>query len=220
MKVCTDACLFGAIVAKEIVNKSYKTILDIGTGTGLLSLILAQSNSNYLIDAVEINETAFQQAVQNFNESIFNKQLQAIHIDFLLINSCQRYDAIISNPPFFENDLKAINTNANLAKHSTALTLQQLLTKAASLLNPSGVIATLIPHNRSSYFEQCIRNTDLFCIKKIEIKQTLKHNYFRCIYILSKNISNTIYSSFSIKDEQDNYSAEFIQLLKNYYLYL
>ena len=115
MKVCTDSCLFGAWIADKIEQKIIvpKNILDIGSGTGLLSLMIAQK-TNAQIDGVEIDENSYQQSEDNFIESPWNKHLHAFHADIKNWNSGLKYDLIISNPPFYENDLKANKTHSCL----------------------------------------------------------------------------------------------------------
>ena len=138
MKVCTDACLFGAFVANclsPIVN-----CLDIGTGTGLLSLMLAQE-TNAQIDAVEIDAAAFQQAKENFKASPWSSRLNIFNTDILHYSTDKKYDCIISNPPFFEDDLKSFSEGKNIAKHNNALTLAQLLTAINAHLAATGFFA-------------------------------------------------------------------------------
>ena len=130
MKVCTDSCLFGAWVAEylEQEKNSLKTILDIGTGTGLLSLMLAQKTTAN-IDAVEIEEAASLQASNNFLASPWNNRLQVYHAPIQLFKPIhpKSYVFIICNPPFYENNLKTDNQLKNLALHSEALSLANLI---------------------------------------------------------------------------------------------
>src|SRR3954469_11797521 len=107
MKVCTDACLFGAYVADrfQITNSKFH-VLDIGAGTGLLSLMLAQKNSTVQIDAVEIDKAASEQAKENFKHSLWRDRLH-IHHQPIQEFGMNTYNLIISNPPFYENDLKS-----------------------------------------------------------------------------------------------------------------
>lgn len=221
MKVCTDACLFGAYVADSITNEhlTVTNCLDIGTGTGLLSLLLAQKCTAH-IDAVEIELAAFEQAAGNFAQSpwkdrlhIFNKDINSFHTD-------KKYDCIISNPPFFEGDLKSNAAAKNTAKHDTALTLQQLLQTAQQYLQPQGFFAVLLPYHRVSYFIKEAEKRQLFLQKKIQVKQTATHEYFRGILFFSQQQKGVITEDIVIKQDPVNYSAVFVQLLQDYYLHL
>ena len=219
MKVCTDACLFGAYVADMVKTKASANILDIGTGTGLLSLMLAQRVAA-AIDAVEIDEAAYQQAKENFENSPWKERLTVYNSDVLQFETGKKYDCIISNPPFYENDLKSSDTNKNNAKHDTSLTLEQLLVVAKKHLTDDGMFAVLLPYHRTDYFiKETIKN-DLHLSRKILVKQTEKHDHFRSILIFTCQQSMLTEETISIKTADDKYSVRFAELLKDYYLYL
>src|SRR6476620_3970566 len=120
MKVCTDACLFGAWVASEIRNEDLERVLDIGAGTGLLSLMIAQ-NSDAVIDAVEIDDHAYSQVVDNFSSSPWNDRLRVHHCSVQQFEPGCKYDLVISNPPFYEHSLRSPDSKKNMAMHSTHL---------------------------------------------------------------------------------------------------
>ncbi|MES2850640.1 MAG: methyltransferase [Bacteroidota bacterium] len=218
MKVCTDACLFGAWVADQVKTKAATNILDIGTGTGLLSLMLAQ-RVPAMIDAVEIDEAAYLQAKENFEQSPWKERLGIFNTNILKFDVEKKYDCIISNPPFFENDLKSTDKNKNAAKHDTALTLEQLLPTVQKLLKDDGSFAVLIPYHR---VEECILLAEKFGLqlsKKVLVKQTPKHEYFRGILIFSCTKKNMLTEEITIKNESNIYTERFSELLKDYYLY-
>src|SRR5689334_11682345 len=125
MKVCTDACLFGAWTASAITNEQLPAglILDIGAGTGLLSLMLGQQLNNSIIHAIEIDAVAAQQAGDNFAASSWSEQLHVYNTAIQSFSPAQQYDFIITNPPFFQNDLASPNAQRNLALHSHQLSL-------------------------------------------------------------------------------------------------
>lgn len=221
MKVCTDACLFGAYVA-EVINQeniSCNSILDIGTGTGLLSLMLAQKTAAP-IDAAEIDTAAFEQAGNNFKQSPWKEKLHIFNGDITTFTPGKKYDCIISNPPFFESDLKSVDENKNAAKHDTKLTLQQLLSVAKELLNETGLFAVLLPYHRINHCIEAAEKMQLYCSQKALVKQTTKHNYFRGILVFSKQQKTLNEETITIKNEDGNYNDRFAFLLKYYYLYL
>lgn len=219
MKVCTDACLFGACIAHQLQNSNAKNILDIGTGTGLLSLMLAQK-TNAVIDTVEIDETAFNQAKENIIQSPWKEKIHIFNSDILKFLPAKKYNCIISNPPFFESDLKSDDEKKNFAKHDTALTLTELLNTINAHLSEEGLFAILLPYHRSIYFEEESSKFNFYCTKKIVVKQTPKHNYFRAILFFSRTKSTVTTTEIIIKNEEGNYSTAFIDLLKDYYFYL
>ncbi|WP_439506350.1 tRNA1(Val) (adenine(37)-N6)-methyltransferase [Sediminibacterium sp.] len=220
MKVCTDACLFGAWVAKQIEIIDLKNILDIGTGTGLLSLMLAQT-SGAIIDAVEINELAAEQAAINFSNCPWKNQLHIHHksITRFAEERDHLYDLIIANPPFFDNQLKSQNRERNIAMHSELLSLEELSSCIYKLLADSGKAAILLPWNRVEEWKAIAKKTGLFCIKETAVKQTTNHSYFRSMVLMQKNDATASFNYIAIKEGND-YSKDFSQLLAPYYLAL
>ncbi|QEC69695.1 methyltransferase [Panacibacter ginsenosidivorans] len=222
LKVCTDACLFGAWVAKKIRNSksAVQNILDIGTGTGLLSLMLAQQ-TDAIIDAVEIDESAAMQARQNFKTSPWKERLSVYNnsIQEFAETKNQPYELIISNPPFFENDLRGDNIRRNIALHSSELSLDELLSAIDTYLKDNGSFAVLLPYHRTAYFEK-LAGLKYFLQEKILVKQTPKHNYFRSMLLFGSTKVETKESEIIIREEDQQYSSAFTELLKDYYLYL
>jgi tRNA1Val (adenine37-N6)-methyltransferase len=219
MKVCTDACLFGAWVASKIGNKitGVNHVLDIGAGTGLLSLIIAQKTNNTIIEAVEIDKNAAAQARENFISSPWHNRMNVIEGDIKTIQLSSKYDLVISNPPFYENDLKSPDNAKNIAHHSADLSLLELIGIAKKLLTPKGKIAILLPSRRAADFEKQSTNADFFIEQKTLVKQTEKHEPFRVMYLLGMTEMNIKTDYMSIK-QKEHYTPEFISLLKEFYL--
>ncbi|MDB5232204.1 MAG: methyltransferase [Chitinophagaceae bacterium] len=225
MKVCTDACLFGAWVAEEVFNSTLKVknALDIGTGTGVLSLMLAQKIKSTKIKAIEIDDSAAAQAKENFESSPWKSRLCVIGHSVQQFKSLteNKFDLIISNPPFFENDLKSEDQKRNLALHSEKLDLMELADTVQFLLHNQGFFAVLLPAQRVSEFEVLAKKGKLFLYKKVFVKQTPAHSPFRAMMIfLPYEIMQPEVKEIVIKKAEGNYTAEFIELLKDYYLYL
>lgn len=218
MKVCTDACLFGSTI--PVVEKENFHVLDIGTGTGLLSLMLAQRSRTALIDALEIESGAASQAAENFMDSPWADRLNAMHTDALRFNPTHPYDLIISNPPFFEGDLLSGDHEKNSAKHCRSLTLQQLAERGAEWLSPNGILALLLPYHRLKEFEEIGRLQGLYLQKKILVRQSPKHDFFRGILFFRKKESRLATDELVIRELNGGYSEVFKSLLSPYYLNL
>lgn len=220
MKVCTDACLFGAAVADRFQRSGGRIhVLDVGAGTGLLSLMLAQKNPKAVIDAVEIDKDAAEQARDNYKASPWKDQLNIHHqpIQEFGINT---YDLIVSNPPFYENDLKSESNKRNLALHSAALGLDDLLDVMQKHLSAQGKFAVLLPYHRAANFINHALLKDFHLEEEIAVKQTPRHPYFRSILFFGRNRVTVKHSDIVINNEKGNYSDEFTALLKDYYLNL
>ncbi|CAN5166974.1 tRNA1(Val) (adenine(37)-N6)-methyltransferase [soil metagenome] len=218
MKVCTDSCLFGAWIADKFESKDLtaKRILDIGCGTGLLSLMVAQK-TEAAIDAVEVEDAAYNEAKENVAASPWHSQIKVIHDDIKDFGK-KKYDLIICNPPFYEHDLKSPESTINIARHNDELTLTQLHDVTDRLLSAKGSFFVLLPYSRLQYFEEVFCE-DLFIKEMLLVRQTEKHKFFRAILQLQRTeIAGTL-NEMTIKNASE-YSGAFKNLLKDYYLQL
>jgi tRNA1Val (adenine37-N6)-methyltransferase len=224
MKVTTDGCLFGAITATAIQgsNCPAQKILDIGTGTGLLSLMIAQQNNEAIIDALEIDEDAFSQAMENVSACPFKERINVINGDARKLISQNKYDAIISNPPFYTNELKSGNAKKDTAHHSNELELGDLLDIIKRNINPAtGIFFLLLPYKRYDETIDLLKKKAIYLVNMTLVRQSVKHNYFRIILEASFSfITEPATKEISIKGQNDIYTSEFTGLLKDYYLYL
>ncbi len=219
MKVCTDSCLFGAWVADKIERKIIdpKSILDIGTGTGLLSLMVAQK-SIAKIDAIEIDENSFMQAKDNFVKSNWNSRFQVFHADIKNHFTNKKYDLIICNPPFYENDLRSSSKRKNIAKHHDSLTLEDLVQAIKFNLADDGNFTVLLPLHRIEYFKKLALENNFYFKNELLIKQTPRHSCFRGILFFGTQKEVVATNELVIKDIEGNYTEKFIFFLKDYYL--
>ena len=226
MKVTTDACLFGAWVAEEVRSQESgvgsQQSLDIGTGTGLLSLMLAQKNPETKILAVEIDKDAAEQAANNIGASVWKDHVDILKADVKDFSFPEKFDVIFSNPPFYENELKSETDKKNIAHHSENLTLKELLDVIKTNLNAAGNFVLLFPYKRNDEIKKLFKDHQLHIAKILLIRQSIKHDYFR-IFIkgnLSATEKEIEFDEMSIWDEHQQYTNEFVTLLKDYYLHL
>jgi tRNA1Val (adenine37-N6)-methyltransferase len=220
MKVCTDACLFGAIVE---VDDSMNKILDIGTGTGLLALMLAQRASSAQITAVEIEKEAAEEATCNVSQSIFNQQIEvkSQSIQSFAENKVAVFDLIISNPPFFKNHLKSADEKKNKALHNDSLSFEEICTLSYTLLKSDGSLWILLPPFEMGRFEHLALKSGFKTSKMTHLRHRPSKAIFRQIAHFTKKTpaNGTVFDEVCIY-EKDNttYSQRFVSLLKNYYL--
>jgi len=221
MKVCTDACVLGAFTAKLVENADHapKHILDIGSGTGLLALMLAQKSAAS-IDAIEMNEAAAGQAAENFAQSPWAAKIHLMQGSIQQFISSKKYDLIISNPPFFEDDLRSVNAQKNEAKHDSSLTFQELVDAIRDNLAEDGFATVLLPYHRTPYFKNICEEAGLFVNHVMLLQQSPQHNFFRSIVVLAKQKKDYLEETLVIHDDQRQYSPAFTALLKDYYLKL
>ena len=216
MKVCTDSCILGAWTAIRL-NGS-RQMLDIGAGTGLLTLMLAQKNPSHF-DAIEMDEAAFRQAVENIAASSWSTRINLINGDARQYAFSHKYDFIITNPPFFEADLLSSSLAKNKARHASTLSLEELLSVILRHLHTSGAFSILLPYHRTDYFEKLARNKGFFLQEKLLVKQTPTHSPFRSVLLFAlKEAVPVDVRKLTIRDEEGKETTEFLDLLKDYYL--
>jgi len=215
MKVGTDACILGASAAVE----KAETLLDIGTGTGLLAIMAAQ-RSTAQIDAVEIDEKAFRQARQNAEQSPFAGRVRVYHqcIQDFSGGVSPRYDVIVSNPPFFRNHLLSPNPQRNKALHTATLSFEDLLGAVARLLRADGKFFVLLPVYEGRILETAATPFGLYTSHRLMIRHSDRHPFFRTILTLGRASQPTQEDELSIYASDQVYSDAFRLLLRDYYL--
>jgi tRNA1Val (adenine37-N6)-methyltransferase len=218
MKVTTDACLFGSWVADQLVDQQY--ILDIGGGTGVLSLMLAQKNKSSQITTVEIEASCFQQLSENIQQSIYASQINPVHQNILDFQSSIKFNTIISNPPFYENQLKSDKGNVNQARHEESLSLKKLFDSANRHLDIEGQFYVLLPYYRMEESIALAEGMGFTTTTCTVVHQTPAHQPFRAMLKFAKKTSPLVKSIITISERNGNYTEEFTRLLKDYYLHL
>jgi tRNA1Val (adenine37-N6)-methyltransferase len=213
MKVTTDACILGAYTDVE----GAKRILDIGTGTGLLSLMLVQ-RSNANIDGIEIDKNAYNQAVTNINKSVFKNKIIIYHTSIQEFITKNLYDLIISNPPFFQNHLKSETQSRNNSLHTDTLSFEDLLNSVLKFLSINGTFVVLLPAYQSSVFEQLAIPRELYPQKKLTTRHRKGSKILRIITTFGRIKKEIINEELLIKNPDESYTTDFQRLLKDYYL--
>ncbi|MCE7039733.1 tRNA1(Val) (adenine(37)-N6)-methyltransferase [Dyadobacter sp. CY312] len=218
MKVCTDACVLGA--SSELGNS--KRILDIGAGTGLLSLMTAQRYPFAHIHAVELDSDAYLQAVDNVAASPFSGQISLFNTAIQEFVPAYQYDSIISNPPFFQSDLLSPDTQKNQAHHSTSLTFNDLLAAIDRLLTDQGQFHILLPKDESELFYQKAKTLGWFMTNNLTLQHNKDKKPFRRImtfgrsYLSENEIDNTVLNIYG--ENNKVYDPEFVSLMKDFYM--
>jgi tRNA1Val (adenine37-N6)-methyltransferase len=215
MKVGTDAVLLG--IWTDLTG--VKSVLDVGTGCGIISLLLA-SREPVSVDAVEKDQDSFEEASQNFVESSFFDRLRIFHSDFndFVPPENKKYDLIVSNPPFFINDLQSKNAKKSLARHTQTLTYELLVKVAQTLLNPNGKIAVVLPYRESRFFLQAAQDAGFFVEKKMLIFPVLGREPNRINLLLSRKPVDEQTEKFTIRDEDGKFTSQYVEFVKDYYL--
>lgn len=221
MKIGTDGVLLGAWInsTTEPFN-----VLDIGTGTGVISLMTAQQFPSTQIEAIEIDENAFEQAVENFENSPWNDRLFCYHASFQeFFNEVddEKYDLIVSNPPFFNNSQKSENKQRNIARFEDALPFEHLLFGCSKLLSDNGTAAFIIPNEQEAKFLDIAKKMHLFPSKITHVKGNNNSAIKRSLISLSfKEFTSILPNTLVLEKERHIYTPEYKNLVKEFYLNL
>ena len=217
MKIGTDGVLLGAWT--PLINNPFN-VLDIGAGTGILSLMLAQRSNAEQIDAIEIDEDAYEQCVENFEASPWGDKLFCFHagLDEFVDEPEDEYDLIISNPPFYTDDYKSDNTSRDLARFEDALPFEELIEAAALLLSDNGIFSVIIPYKEEERFVSLCKELDLFPLKITRVKGTPTSEIKRCLLAFCRMEQTPLIDELVIEISRHNYTPEYIELTKEFYL--
>ena len=216
MKVGTDAVLLGAWVNID----GAKNVLDIGTGTGIIALMIAQK-STILIDAIDIDKEACIQAQENVNGCKWSDRIKVQHISMqeLSLQSKKKFELIVSNPPYFVDSSKALEEARTTARHTDFLSYDELIEGISKLLTSEGKFCVILPFKEGEMFRDMAQEKSLFLTKLTRIKTRIDKTEKRLLmqFEFKRNTFNE--NSIVIeKDERHSYSNEYIELTKDYYL--
>ena len=219
MKVGTDAVLLGAWSALDHMPN---TILDIGSGTGILALIMAQRSTAELIDALEIDADAYEQCVHNFETSDWGDRLFCYHasLDEFVDEIEDNYDLIISNPPFYTDHFKSRNEARNKARFEDALPFEELLTSVSKLLSVTGQLNVIIPFSEEINFISLAKNVDLYPIRILRVRGLEESPVKRSLISFTFQENKIEVSELTIEITRHHYTQEYINLTKDFYLKL
>ncbi len=218
MKIGTDGVLLGAWCPLE--NNPY-SILDIGAGTGILSLMLSQRSNAEQIDAIEIDEDAYEQCVENFENSPWGDRLFCYHagLDEFVEDPEELYDIIVSNPPFYSEDYKSENKQRDIARFQDALPFENLIEAAEILLSENGIFAVIIPFKEEEKFIDLCAEIELFPIKVTRVKGTPTTEIKRSLLAFKRYELSTLTSDeLVVENSRHEYTQEYIELTKAFYL--
>lgn len=214
MKVGTDAFIVGSWLKTDPVCRR---ILDVGTGCGIIALMLAQ-RSTARIDAIDIDEPSIEEAKSNFNNSPWNSRLHAIHASIRDFNPDEKYDLIVSNPPFFRNSILPASARFRLAKHTTTFPLEDFVNKSKSLLMPGGKLAVILPDDVAVEFSNLAEDSGFNHSELLKIipKEGKPVNRVVLVYLLNE-LANAIVESLVIRDVSGQYTPAYKLLTEDFH---
>lgn len=217
MKVGTDGVLLGAWAP---IGHNPFNILDIGAGTGLLSLMLAQRSHAEQIDALEIDEAAYEQCVENFEESSWSDRLFCFHagLDEFMEEPEDVYDLIVSNPPFYTEDYTSGDAQRDMARFADALPFEDLAEAAGILLSEDGVLAVILPFKEEARFVALAEAEGLYPFKITRVKGTPESETKRSLMAFSFDERDAEINELVIEIGRHDYTPEYIALTNDFYL--
>lgn len=217
MKIGTDGVLLGAWTS---IENHPGTILDIGAGTGLLALMLAQRSGADTIDALEIDEGAYEQCVDNFETSPWSDRLFCYHagLDEFLDDIEDQYDLIVSNPPFYSEEVSSGNAARDTARQNQSLPFDELIEGVSKLLSPDGIFSTIIPFKEEVQLIDLAEQKGLYPQHITRVKGNPSSEIKRSLLQFSFNKKEVLKDELIIEMERHQYTDDYIALTKDFYL--
>lgn len=218
MKVGTDAVLLGTWI--ESLNHS-ENILEIGCGCGVISLILAQRMPGNNILAIDIDEDSVTQAKENFSNSPFTNTFRTEHLSLqeFAKSTEEQFSLIVSNPPFFQNSLKSSSPKKSIARHTETLSFAELLRAVYQLLDKHGRFCCILPHSETKSFLYEAELQQLFCEKLTSVYTNPNKEPQLALFSFCKSPGILTRNDLFIRDKENNYSAEYLTMTKDFYLF-
>lgn len=214
LKVNTDGVLLGAWADLS----GAKTILDIGTGTGVIALMLAQRNSSAIVDAIDIDRGAFLQANENFAKSPWKERLTAYHTSLQTFSPNKTYDCIVSNPPYFKNSYQSPKKQINVAKHNIEMNYTDLLEGIKRLLTENGHAFTIIPFPNISMLSAEAKSFDLYITRQCDVNSTPDKPPYVSLLGISKMQKQFVIEQLTIQSAESIFTNEYKKLTVDFYL--
>lgn len=217
MKIGTDGVLLGAWTS---IKQQPFSILDIGSGTGVISLMLAQRCHAELIDAIEIDDAAYEQCTENFENSSWNDRLFCYHasLEEFVEEIDDKYDLIVSNPPFYSDDYKSDNVQRDIARFQDALPFEHLIESVTQLLSESGVFSVIIPFKEEETFIGLAKDFGLFNNRITRVKGNPDSEIKRSLLEFSFTKYKVETNELIIETERHQFTQDYINLTKDFYL--
>ena len=215
MKVGTDSIILGSVIK---IKSKYKNILDVGAGTGILTLMMAQRTSNSNITAVEIDSNSYHQANINIDNCKWNDRINLLHADAKHLKTNDKYDLIICNPPYFSNSKQSIIISKNTARHQVELTFKDLLNIWEKIGDDDSDLACITPIIESEKFYKMVKNNGNYLAYYLEVRSNPNSHPKRAVMLFSKNKMDTIQSELCIYNDEGGYSEAYINMTKDFYL--
>ena len=214
MKVGTDGVLLGAWCDVS----GAKRVLDVGTGCGLIALMVAQRNADAAVTAIDIDQDAADEARINIANSPWSDRVEAQCVDFNDFAAQEPYDLIVSNPPFFTENVMAPDRSRNLARHSVSLTMEQLIGRSKSMLADGGTLAFVSPVEQEMSVRRCIVKASMSIKRLARVLPVEDTAPKRLMWELVKSPAETVDEQITIRLADASYTQQYINLTREFYL--
>lgn len=213
MKVGTDAMLLGSIAG----NNTPTTILDVGAGTGVIALMMAQRFPEAKVSAIELNSEAFEEAQLNFTNSPFSDRVHCEQRDFKDYITEERFDLIVSNPPYFINSLLSSDESRSTARHADSLTPEAFIEKAVELISKDGQVIVIVPADLNDLWVMAAKSKGLYLQEIVEVKGKEKSPPNRVVLTFDKKETRFTKSELTVRNKDGKYTDQYILLTRDFH---
>ena len=228
MKVGTDGVMLGAWAVPS-PSASDLRVLDVGTGSGLIALMLAQRFESASVTAIDIDQAAVEQARDNVAASPFSSRIEVVQCDFRSF-SCsaqeyflcptqeQGYDLVVSNPPFYVEDTFCPDSRKNAAKHASSLPFRQLISGAVRVMGKGGILSVIVPYSVANDFIGLAALSELYLQRRCDVRSSMRKPFKRSLLSFSSVVGTTEQTELTLRDADNQYTEAYRSLTREFYL--